>query len=650
VPEYFAGTVRIMVVANTPDAVGSEQAETQVRGPFVISPNVPTFVAPGDNFDVSVTVANNITGSGPNAQVALDLQSTEGLVVTQKAAATGTIAEGRDACFHWLLHAKDLLGNADITVTARLGEQQSSLVSHLSVRPSVPYLTTLTTGYFKGDAQRVPITRQMYPQFRKVSALISPLPQGLTRGLGEYLEDYPYGCTEQLVSKAFPTMISAETMQQGLPRADVARHISEILDVAATRQNDEGAFGLWFVQPDIHFDLPSVHIMHFMTDAKEQGYDMPEDMYKRGLSHLKQDANGTPTDFREARNQAYEIYILARNGVVVTNALEHNHHWFEQNAPDQWHDDVAAAYEAATYALLKNQDQADALFNHFDLRNGKHRWPQEEIDYDDDLGRASQYIYLLARHFPERLKSLTSDDLLSLAYPIINYDFNTVSSAEAILALDTYGRAVQQSFLAGSLEIDAVQGNETKKLDLTGGLYPEAAFDRGTDALIFKKTGLGGNLPSGIFYQISEAGFDQATIASPISDGLEVSRKYDGKDGKPVTSVKLGDEINVVVRIRSTQAQNLDNVAIEDLLPGGFEIVDESVHSGPCTDWGAISYVDVREDRLLAFGSVSGDDTVIQYRIKATNCGTYAVPPVQAEAMYHQKIRARGVTSTLTVN
>ena len=39
----------------------------------------------------------------------------------------------------------------------------------------------------------------------------------------------------------------------------------------------------------------------------------------------------------------------------------------------------------------------------------------------------------------------------------------------------------------------------------------------------------------------------------------------------------------------------------------------------------------------------------ITYRIKATNMGTYAIPPAQAEAMYHLKIRARGVSGTLTV-
>jgi uncharacterized protein YfaS (alpha-2-macroglobulin family) len=650
VPDYFAGTVRIMVVANTADAVGSAEAKTQVRGPFVISPNVPTFVAPGDTTDVSVTVANNIEGSGPNASVNLVLKTTEGLEVTQAAPAIVTIPEGRDASFHWLVQAKDSLGNADLIVTAESGGKTSTLASHLSIRPPVPYLTTLTTGYFKENELRVPITRKLYPQYRKVSALASPLPQGLTRGLGEYLEHYAYGCTEQLVSKAFPTLVSGETMQQGLPRDQVAKHIAEILDVAATRQNDQGAFGLWRAQPDLHFDLPSVHIMHFMTEAKEQGYDMPEEMMTRGLDHLQQDANGTPSNFREARNQAYAIYILARNGTVVTNALEHNHRWFEENAKDGWSDDVAAAYEAATYALLKNQDQADALISRFHLQNGTHRWPQEEVDYDDDLGRASQYIYLLALHFPERLKGLTQDDLMTLAYPIINYDFNTVSSAEAILALDTYGRAMKTSFLSSDVEIDAMKGNVSNKLDLsTGGLYPEATFDRDTDALVFKKTPGDQNLPRGLFYQITESGFENSVVTAPVSDGIEIAREYRNKDNKPVTTAKLGEELKVVVRVRSTDNQSLDNVAVEDLLPGGFEIVDESVHSGACSDWDGFDYADVREDRLLAFGSVTGSETQIQYRIKATNCGTYAIPPVQAEAMYHQKIRARGVSGTLTV-
>ncbi len=138
-------------------------------------------------------------------------------------------------------------------------------------------------------------------------------------------------------------------------------------------------------------------------------------------------------------------------------------------------------------------------------------------------------------------------------------------------------------------------------------------------------------------------------VTTPISEGLEVSREYQDGKGHAVTTAKLGDDLTVVLRVRGLPAF-VSNVAIEDLLPGGFEIVEESARTGVCSyGWGGISYVDVREDRLLAFGDIGGMDTTITYRIKATNRGTFAIPPAQAEAMYHRKIRARGVSGTLTV-
>jgi len=513
----------------------------------------------------------------------------------------------------------------------------------------VPYLTTLTSGYFREDEKRVPVTRKLYPQDRKATALVSPVPQGLSRGLDAYLEHYEYGCTEQLVSKAFPSLVGNETMAQGLPRAEVVKKIQEILDVAATRQNDEGAFGLWTMQPDIHFDLPSAHIMHFMIEAKEQGYEIPSDMMTRGLGHLQKMADDTPGNFDEARVQAYAIYLLARNGTVVTNALEHNRDWFEKNAKDTWGDDIADVYEAATCALLKDQDQADALLRRFHLRDTKLVYPGIKSDYEDELGRNAQYIYLLSRHFPDRLQALRQEDLMALADPIMGGEYNTISAAEAILALDSYARVMKQNFSASDVEIDQMTGNAAKKLELTPGLYPVTTWTADADALVFKKSRGGNNPPPGLFYQITESGFDQTAVTTPLSEGIEVSREYQNKDGQVVNSARLGEELNVVLRVRSVSDHDVANVAVEDLLPGGFEIVPESVHTGACSDLEGIEYEDVREDRLLVFGSVSGTETEIKYRIKATNQGAYAVPPVQAEAMYHQKIRARSVSGTLTV-
>lgn len=79
VPDYFNGTLRVMAVAVSSDAVGAAQKKSPVRGHFVLSPNVPTFVAPGDRFIVTTSVANNVEGSGKNAKIRLDLAASRPL-------------------------------------------------------------------------------------------------------------------------------------------------------------------------------------------------------------------------------------------------------------------------------------------------------------------------------------------------------------------------------------------------------------------------------------------------------------------------------------------------------------------------------------------------------------------------------------------
>ena len=84
VPDYFNGTLRVMAVAVAPDALGAVQKKSQIRGHFVLNPNVPTFVAPGDEFIVTVGVANNVEGSGKGAKVDLEVAASNHLEVLDK--------------------------------------------------------------------------------------------------------------------------------------------------------------------------------------------------------------------------------------------------------------------------------------------------------------------------------------------------------------------------------------------------------------------------------------------------------------------------------------------------------------------------------------------------------------------------------------
>jgi hypothetical protein len=105
----------------------------------------------------------------------------------------------------------------------------------------------------------------------------------------------------------------------------------------------------------------------------------------------------------------------------------------------------------------------------------------------------------------------------------------------------------------------------------------------------------------------------------------------------------LGSEIEVHIQIRTLNNDYLTNIAIEDLLPGGFEVVTDSIKNNE------LDYFDVREDRVNFFGSIDANSKEIVYKIKAVNIGRYTVPPAFAESMYDPNTFARGAASEITI-
>src|SRR5206468_4210247 len=96
VPDYFSGTLTVMAVAVADEATGAAERNALVRGPFVITPSVPTLAAPGDEFEAGVTVANNVEGSGENAEVQIRAESSEHVQIVKSPLQTLRIAEGRE--------------------------------------------------------------------------------------------------------------------------------------------------------------------------------------------------------------------------------------------------------------------------------------------------------------------------------------------------------------------------------------------------------------------------------------------------------------------------------------------------------------------------------------------------------------------------
>ena len=197
--------------------------------------------APGDVFDVSVGIANNVEGSGKNAEVSLELAPSERLAVQGQSKIKITVPEGGEAGAKFSVKALEKPGSAELRFIVSLGDKESKASVDLSLRPASPYITSVAGGYIKDKKADVPVVRRMYPDFRVLEASYSTVPLGLARGLINYLNKFPHGCTEQLISQAFPPWSSEPG---GLYRPKVAPVWNGTIK-CCVRAERGGAFGFW---------------------------------------------------------------------------------------------------------------------------------------------------------------------------------------------------------------------------------------------------------------------------------------------------------------------------------------------------------------------------------------------------------------------
>ncbi|MFI4983213.1 MAG: alpha-2-macroglobulin, partial [Nevskiales bacterium] len=311
-------------------------------------------------------------------------------------------------------------------------------------------------------------------------------------------------------------------------------------------------------------------------------------------------------------------------------------------------------------------------------------------DLHSPMAVDAELLYLLARHFPDRAKALPADFLDTLVQRIGHGDYQTLSSAETILALDQYAATIG-SAAAGKLSIaEVLKDGSAKQLPLPEGVLPKAPFNALATKLRF-----GNDADVRAYYEVDESGFDRAPPQKAISNGFEILREYTDADGKPLGTVKLGQELVVHVKFRATNNKAFTNGVLVDLLPGGFEIVlprtdqaqqpvqgaspdgaaadgsnppDADANQAEGEGEGAAAaqpdcgcwffwthpptfpdYADLREDRVVAYGNIGTDVSELTYRIKATNTGTFAVPPAYGEAMYDRSIQAQSTAGSITV-
>jgi len=633
VPDYFNGKLRIMAVAVASDSVGSANKSAEIRGDFIINPNVPTFVSPNDEFEITASVANNVKDSGKEANVTVELQTSAHLEVSGDTKQVVKINEGQEQTLRFKLKAKALLGSAQITLRATLKDKSSTMNSTLSVRPASAYFTTINSGTTSDKNKTLNLDRVLYAEYRNVEAAVSTSPLILVVGLQRYLDNYPYGCTEQLVSKAFPLLAMSNQPWYATDLPTLNEKVQATIQMLGQRQKSNGSISYW---PDMgdnsNNKFASVYAIHFLTEAKAHGFNVPSQIMQNGINYLKELSSEEIHNLDEARIQAYAIYILTRNEIVTTNYLTHLQLTLDNDKEKPWHEDIISAYMASTYQLLKSYNEANQLINYYkpEKTNAFSGF------YNNDVENA-QYLYLLSHHFPDLLKKKGSSLIIPIVNAMNNEEINTLFSSYASIALSAYSQSYQTGGEA-ALNIEALLDHDkTKTLLESKNLFEKINIEDFAKGIVIHN-------PSKqfYFYQLTQSGFDKDLAKKDLKEGIEISREFQYANAS-VNEVELGNELEVHIHIRSLNDSYLNNIAIVDLLPGGFEVVRDSIKTE------GLEYSDIREDRVIFFGSFGPEIKEIVYRIKATNRGSYLVAPIYASSMYNPKIRAHSTSSEIKI-
>lgn len=662
VPDSFDGTLRIMAVAVNDDHIGAAELSTTVRGPFIISPTLPLFAAPGDRFQVSAIVANQVEGSGSSASVALTASGSSGLRGEDALSQSVIIPEGQERAVHFDFNAGEQLGNQTVQLTAQLGDATRTASTSLSVRPAAAYQTTILTGMSDKSSVTVEPTRHLYADLRTQEFTAAALPFGVGRGLTHYLADYPYACTEQLTSQSFAALAAHRHPELNVWKDAPADALTRMIGRLRSRQLGNGAFRYWpaamsggegdsdaLNDPTSRF--ASLYAAHLLFELPDAFKDSSQDMRTRARQFLRQLLEEPIEGMTNAHLYAYATYLLTRSGEVTTNYLANLLQYLDERADDDWQQSIIGRFVASIHQLMKQAKEAERFRKAYVWQTGN----ADAASGPDDvffLSPASQdalAMYLLAKHFPIHAKKLSAEELHHLVQPLEAQAFNTVSAAYGLLALSALAHTTEMTRGRWTFEFADAEKHWTPLSANALGVLTVAPFGDTTTALRVRAQD-----SQPIFYQTVQRGFDRDPISEARNQGLEITRLLTDATENAVTSVAVGDAVTIRLRVRALDNAIPGTIVVVDLLPAGLEIRDaDALRHGVSViamsqPW-RVDYADIREDRAVLYGTATSLAAEFAYETRAVSPGTFHVPPIFAESMYHPTIQSRGVTGTITV-
>jgi alpha-2-macroglobulin len=635
----FAGTARVMAVAWGQNKVGRAVGDVTVRDPVVLTATLPRFLLNGDRGTMHLELDNVEGGAG---EYKIEAKS-EGVNVVGNAPAQTLRLRAKERNALNVPLTATAAGAATVIVKIS-GPDGLTLARNyaINVRPATQILARRTVRPIaKGESVTLSndMLADLVPGTGSVSVSVGVSTALDAAALLAALDRYPFGCSEQITSRALPLLYVNELASEAHLGLDTAidQRIRDAVDRLLARQGSNGSFGLWSAGgDDIWLDA---YVTDFLTRARERSFAVPDAAFKLALDRLHNFVGTAQDSGRNGgRDLAYALYVLARNGAAPIGDLR----YFADTKLDDFATPIAKAQIAAALGMLGDRMRAERVYAAaLEALAPKPVLQYGRSDYGSDLRDASALVTLASEGGAPRATITSAVARVEAARGITSY-LSTQEEAWMVLA----ARSLAKEVASTTIEV----AGETREGTLNRRFRP-------TDLQAPVRVS---NLSEGTLQAVVTVS-GAPLVAEPAAEkGFKIERLYYTLDGKPAdpAKAKQNQRFAVVLKITEPKPQ-WGRVMVADYLPAGFEI--ENPHLVSSGDTGTLGWIEngvepanaeFRDDRFsAAFDRHSGDPAVftVAYVVRAVSPGRYVLPQALVEDMYRPERFGRTGTGTIEV-
>jgi uncharacterized protein YfaS (alpha-2-macroglobulin family) len=634
----FNGQVRLMAVAYKDEKFGNAEATMQVADPIVISSSIPRFLSPGDTLLMPVTL-NNTTTRNTRAQASIVVTGPI-KVLGESAKSININANTENGTVFQIVADRTInVGKIMVNVTA-LGEKFKE-ETDISVRPPSTLQKVSGSGSIVGGTSQKIIMPQndFISGSTKYELIVSKSPVAELSEQLRYLIQYPYGCTEQTVSAAFPQLYFADLadkLKSQNQNNNANSNVMEAIRRIKMRQLYNGAVTLWDGEGTEDW-WTTVYATHFLFEARKAGFDVDNSLLEIMLGYLANRLKTKETiNYYYNRDQqrkiapkevSYSLYVLAlasRSQVSAMNYYKSNPHLLALDGKYL----LSAAYAVAGDKRSFISFLPSSFSGEYSVQQTGGSFYSETRDEAIalnaliDVDPGNKQIPVMAKHVGDRLKK--------------ERYLNTQERAFSFLALGKLARAAAQSNVTAEIKSN---GKSIGIMDGKDWKLTNAQLSSNNIEVTTKGNGR-------LYFSWQMEGISSTGAYREEDNFIKVRRTFYDRSGRQVVgnTFKQNELIIVGITLEKAFTNDIENIVITDILPAGFEIENPRTKELPGMDWiknaaEPVSF-DVRDDRIHLFVDAHYPRQVYYYAVRAVSLGNFRQGPVSADAMYNGEIHS----------